>query len=271
MCFPWCVFWLLATHPSTCWINKGVGRCGCGWGCVCETLSCLFSSKDGVRFQSTVVDWGGGRNKICNSSLWSGGLLQTWKWFQNNIMFQCISKYYVMLEFNLHSSVLNFHCEGLFAHWCFQFITLLLQNVALKVADPVNVRKGRGKPTWQDVELIYELMEGCLCLLLNVIHFMPPASLSHCFPLIFNFFLFYIPFTFSNSYLSLSSDFTSSPSSLYASFIYNPSSPTFSSYSLNLRILSHSFSRTHSQLAPLTYYLWFTPFPFFVHKSAPYF
>ena len=53
---------------------------------------------------------------------------------------------------------------------------------------------------------------------------------------------------------------------------YNPSSPTLSSsYSLNLRILSHSFSRTHSQLALLTYCLWFTPLPFFVPKSAPYF
>lgn len=27
-----------------------------------------------------------------------------------------ISKHYVMSGFNLHSSVLNFHCEGLFAH-----------------------------------------------------------------------------------------------------------------------------------------------------------
>lgn len=51
-----------------------------------------------------------------------------------------------MREFDLHSSGLNLDCESLFALWCFQFITLLLQNVSLKAADPVVVRVERRNP-----------------------------------------------------------------------------------------------------------------------------
>lgn len=98
-----------------------------------------------------------------------------------------ISKYYVMLQFNLHSSALNLHCEGLFAHWYFQFITQLLQNVSLKVADPVNVRKGRENPTRQGREPLYE-MTGRLHLPSPWCHSLCPSFL--CPALSSNFIFF---------------------------------------------------------------------------------
>lgn len=153
-----------------------------------------------------------------------------------------ISKYYVMLEFNFHFSVLNFHCEGLFASSCFQFITLLLQNVSLKVADPVNVGKGRGKPTWQDMKLIYGVIRR-LHLPSLLYHSFIPHLFIPVFSLIF-FFLFCAPFTFPSPCLS------PSPSSFYDSFMYNPLFPTLLILFFESQDSFPFSSRTHSRLPP---------------------
>lgn len=173
-------------HPSlTCvtapWLPtvalvKGAGRRGCGCGGMFVKIppACLV-----VKMES-------------NSSLWLGGLrreeiktataacgLEARCRTENGSRTSCfsatchVSKYYVMLEFNLHSSVLNFHREGSVCSWCFQFITLLLQNISLKVSEPVNVRKGREKPSWQDMELIYEITGRLHLPSPYVIHFTP--------------------------------------------------------------------------------------------------
>lgn len=143
-----------------------------------------------------------------------------------------ISKYYVMLEFNFHFSVLNFHCEGLFASSCFQFITLLLQNVSLKVADPVNVGKGRGKPTWQDMKLIYGVIRR-LHLPSLLYHSFIPHLFIPVFSLIFFSCSVLLLLSLALVFLHLLVLFTT-PSCIILC------SPLFSSYFLSLRILSHS-------------------------------
>lgn len=111
---------------------------------------------------------------------------------------------------------LIFMARGPFAHWCFQFITLRLQNLSLQAADPVRVRKegeahvaGRGSGLcrrWR-LHLPFPLSHSSyppwLC----------PSLFSN-----FYFFLFYTPFIAFKSCLSPSLGSTSS-ASFHASFL----------------------------------------------------
>lgn len=155
--YPWFVLLPFAAQPIIMLVN-GVGRCG--WGSL-DVFMKIPPVRSVVKMESDSSPQPGGLKGQEIKSVTAACGLETCCRIENGSITTSrfcatrhFSKYYVMSEFNLHSSVLNFHCKGSVYSL---MLSIYYPAIAKYHSKLLILLMPGGENTWRDMELIYEI------------------------------------------------------------------------------------------------------------------